>query len=124
MRVLMVRPNEHPVVMELERGLDAMYKALECDTITATYPWEDPVALVTDDEGLFTEKQPCRYVKDLQQPILGNFFICGLGNEDFADLPDCYVKKYMEMFWHPEMILMTPAGITVIEMDDGTQQEI
>lgn len=58
MRVLMVRPNEHPVVMELERGLDAMYKALECDTITATYPWEDPVALVTDDEGLFPEKQP------------------------------------------------------------------
>ena len=124
MKVLMIRPNEHPEVMELERKLDAMYKALECHTITATYPWIDPVALVTDDEGLFSDKAPCRYVKDLQQPILGNFFICGLADEDFADLPDNYLKKYMEMFWHPEMMLMSPAGITVITLDYGTQPKI
>ena len=124
MKVLMIRPNEHPVVMELEQGLDAMYDALDCDTITATYPWIDPVALVTDDNGLFSDKEPCRYVKDLEQPILGNFFICGLADDDFADLPDCYIKKYMEMFWYPEMMLMSPAGIAVITLDDGTQPEI
>ena len=124
MKVLMVRPNEHPVAMELGKGLQPMYKALECETITATYPWIDPVALVTDDNGLFSDKEPCRYVQDLEQPILGNFIICGLADDDFADLPDNYLKKYMEMFWHPEMMLMTPAGITVITLDDGTQPEI
>ena len=52
MKVLMVEPGKHPRELELGHSLEAMYAALECDTITATYPWEDEVSLVTDDEGL------------------------------------------------------------------------
>ena len=79
MKVLLIKPMEHPQVVDIEDSLDEFYRILECDCITATYPWEaDAVALVTDDNGLFTEKPFSRYIPELKQPIKGNFFICGL----------------------------------------------
>lgn len=72
MKVLLVKPLEHPQVVEIEHTLDAMYRILECETITATYPREAPLALVTDDEGLFSDKIPSRYIRELEQPIMGN----------------------------------------------------
>ncbi len=49
------------------------------------------MGLVTDDEGLFTDKLPNRYIHELRQK--GNFFICGLSEDDFADLPEELMKK-------------------------------
>ena len=59
----------------------------------------------------------------LQQPIMGNFFLCGLGKEDFADLPDALAEKYRERFWMPELILGGAGGVAVIPLDDGTRPE-
>ena len=100
-----------------------MYRILECETITATYPWEAPLALVTDDEGLFSDKIPSRYIRELEQPIMGNFFLCGLGKEEFADLPDALAEKYRERFWMPELILGGAGSVAVIPLDDGTRPE-
>lgn len=50
---------------------------------------------------------------------MGNFFLCGLGKEDFADLPDKLAEKYRERFWMLELIL----GVAVIPIDDGTRPE-
>ena len=41
MKVLLVKPLEHPQVVEIEHTLDAMYRILECETITAAYPWTE-----------------------------------------------------------------------------------
>lgn len=123
MKVLLVKPLEHPQVVEIEHTLDAMYRILECETITATYPWMEPLALVTDDEGMFSDKIPCRYIRELQQPIMGNFFLCSMGEEDFSDLPEDLIQKYRERFWRPELIFSLPHGLTVIPVDDGTEPE-
>lgn len=123
MKVLLVKPLEHPQMVEIEHTLDAMYRILECETITAAYPWTEPLALVTDDEGLFSDKLPSRYIRELEQPIMGNFFLCGLGKEDFADLPDELAKKYRERFWMPELIFGGAGSVAVIPIDDGTRPE-
>ena len=81
MKVLLIKPMEHPQVVDIENSLKEFYRILDCDCITATYPWEERAALVTDDNGLFTEKSFSRYIPELEQPIKGNFFICGLGEE-------------------------------------------
>ena len=78
MKVLLIKPMEHPQVVDIENSLKEFYRILDCDCITATYPWEERAALVTDDNGLFTEKSFSRYIPELEQPIKGNFFICGL----------------------------------------------
>lgn len=99
MKVLLIKPMEHPQVVDIENSLKEFYRILDCDCITATYPWEERAALVTDDNGLFTEKSFSRYIPELEQPIKGNFFICGLGEEDFAELPQDLIRKFRERFW-------------------------
>lgn len=124
MRVLMVEPGKHPRELELEHSLEAMYAALECDTITATYPWDDLVGLVTDDEGLFSDKQPNRYIPELRQFIKGNFFLCGLSEDNFSDLPEDLMTKFKKRFWHPEAFVMTAGNrMAVIRFDDGSLPE-
>ena len=61
MKVLLVEPMEHPKEIDIQPTLEEYYKVLDCDCITATYPWPEPVALVTDDNGLFTDKLFRRY---------------------------------------------------------------
>ena len=122
MKVLLVRPKVHPVEMEIDGSLHSMYETLECDTITCTYPWpESYMALVTDDNGFFSDKIPSRYVKELEQPIMGNFLLCGLGYEDFTDLPDELMRKYKERFWKPELIGVLGGRLAVFPIDDDTE---
>ena len=35
MKVLLVEPGKHPRTVEIEHTLEAMYRVLECETITA-----------------------------------------------------------------------------------------
>ena len=48
--------------------------------------------------------------------IKGTFFICGLGKEDFSDLPDSLAAKYKKLLYYPQMFVNTPDGIAVISM--------
>ena len=123
MKVLLIKPMEHPQVVDIENSLKEFYRILDCDCITATYPWEERAALVTDDNGLFTEKPFSRYIPELEQPIKGNFFICGLGEEDFAELPQDLIWKFRERFWVPEAFVSMFGQMAVIQMDDGTKPE-
>ena len=123
MKVLLIKPMEHPQVVDIENSLQEFYRILDCDCITATYPWEECAALVTDDNGLFTEKSFSRYIPELEQPIKGNFFICGLGEEDFAELPQDLLRKFRERFWVPEAFVSMFGQMAVIQVDDGTKPE-
>lgn len=123
MKVLLVEPMEHPKEIDIQPTLEEYYKVLDCDCITATYPWPEQMALVTDDNGLFTDKLFSRYIRELEQPIRGSFFLCGTGLEDFTDLPSDLMTRFKKRFWNPEMFLRTADGITVIETSDGTQPE-
>ena len=69
MKVLLIKPMEHPQVVDIENSLKEFYRILDCDCITAAYPWEERTAPVTDDNGLFTEKLFSRYIPELEQPI-------------------------------------------------------
>ena len=117
MKVLLVEPGKHPRTVEIEHTLEAMYQVLDCDTITATYPWEDLLALITDDEGLFKDK-PWNRVIDRYTAIKGNFFLCGLGPEDFTDLPEELMEKYRKLFWRPQLFIPTSEGMLVLHLDD------
>ncbi len=50
MKVLMVEPGKSPYETEIEGGLESLQAAVGGD-IQATYPYEDPVALICNDEG-------------------------------------------------------------------------
>ena len=99
--VLMVEPHRHPYLKTVEHTLENL-QGLVGGYITATYPWEDLVGLVADDDGLSKQEYEWNRVIDDYQIIRGNFFLCGLGREDFTDIPMDLAEKYAARFWVPE----------------------
>ena len=115
MKVLIVEPGKRPIKADILHTLHNLQHVVGGD-IQAIYPWDDPVALVCDDEGLLKQRDFNRYVAP-EVVIFGTFFICGLGEEDFADLPDDLMDKYEAMFRAPELLIPTPMGYAVIPVD-------
>lgn len=112
MKILIVEPGQHPRVAEIDGSLKSMQTTVD-GYIQAIYPFDDPIALVCDEEGLFKDtKWNRRISKDCA--IKGTFFLCGLDEEDFADLPDVLVNQYTQRFWEPEEFKLMPPPIRVI----------
>lgn len=115
MKILIVEPGKHPRPADIPHSLENMQKTVG-GYIQAIYPWDDPVALVCDEEGLLKQLEFNRYVSP-EAVIFGTFFICGLGEEDFADLLDDLLDKYEAMFRRPEIMIATPMGCSFMPVD-------
>lgn len=114
MKVLIVEPGKHPREADITHTLKTLQDTVG-GPIQAIYPFEDHVALVCDEEGLFKDTEWNRFICQ-GCVIKGTFFICGLTVEDFTDLPDDLMKKYKERFWYPEVLIETPVGIHIIRL--------
>ena len=105
MKVLMVEPGKSPYAAEIESGLKSLQAAVGGD-IQAVYPYEDPVALICNDEGKLMGLPLNRALFDddghVYDIVSGNFLIVGLGEEDFTDLSPDLMEKYGEQFKYPE----------------------
>ena len=105
MKVLMVEPGKSPYAAEIESGLKSLQAAVGGD-IQAVYPYEDPVALICNDEGKLMGLPLNRALFDddghVYDIVSGNFLIVGLGEEDFTDLSLDLMEKYGEQFKYPE----------------------
>ena len=105
-RVLLVEPGEKPRLVTVPHTLDELQK-LVGGYIAATYPWEDLVAVVCDDDGIAKGYPPNRLLVDEEgKPydiLKGTFFICGLGSDDFASISDELAEKYTQKFYCPEV---------------------
>ena len=102
LRVLLIEPLREPRLVEIEYTLDEMQR-LVGGLIQAIYPWDDPVALVCDDEGKLKGSTPNRMLEDYDI-ITGPFFICGIGEDDFISISDELAEKYTAKFKYPELI--------------------
>ena len=110
-RMLRIDPLEKPRMIETPYTLENLQE-LVGGTLQALYPWtEDYVAVLTDDEAKFKGYLANRILEDEDgEPydiLVGTFFICGLGREDFASLPDDLAEKYAEKFKYPEFFMRT-----------------
>ena len=115
MKILVIAPNDRPKRVEIPHTLEEMQRVVG-GHIQAVYPWENLVALVCDEEGLINGKPLNRYIMP-GMVIAGTFFICGLGEEDFTDLPDDLAKKYEQMFYHPQAFARVNENIIAIGAD-------
>ena len=98
-RVLLIEPGRHPRFAEVTGS--AEMNRLVGGWFSATFPWDDPVALVFDDDGKFkADTLPNRMLEDYDL-LVGPVFICGLGEEDFISITDELALKYARKFWMP-----------------------
>ena len=113
LKVLVVEPMEAPYVKEIEDDLKAMQEIVG-GCIETVYPFDDPVVLVCNDEGKLEGLPFNRALKDdhgeTYDIIQGNFFIAGLGKEDFDSLTDDMIEKYTDLYSR-EMILTLPKDL-------------
>ena len=117
-KVLLIEPMEEPKVVEIPDTLEALQEAVG-GIIQAVYPWEDPVAIVCADEGKLLHFPPNRLLEDYDI-LVGTFLITGLGEENFASIPDDLIPKYTEKFRWPEAFMRSEdGGIHCLRMTDS-----
>lgn len=121
MTVLIVEPMKEPYIKEINPSLDAMQAEVD-GRITAVYPYDDPVALVYNDEGKMNGMELNRALRDEQGQVYdvmaGPFIVTGLGEENFASLSPELAEKYMEHFKTPEMFAMINGELTAISLPE------
>ena len=118
MNVLMVEPGKVPYEKDIGDGLKAMQDAVG-GYIQAVYPYEDPVALVCNEEGKIEGLPLNRALKteegEIYDIISGNFFFCLLGEENFCSLSPELAEKFKEEFKHPESFMQLCGKIVAIK---------
>ena len=115
--VLMVEPGQYPRMERIGSDLASLQKAVDGD-IQAVYPYDDAVALICGEEAKLEGKPLNRALRDekgeIYDIVARKFFICGLGEEDFASLPKELQKKYEDRFRQPEAFLKMGSRIMAI----------
>ena len=115
--VLEIAPGHYPKQVEIDPDLKALQQAVG-GNIGASYPFSDPVAIVYNDEGKLMGLPLNRALRDgdgdIYDIVAGKFFICGLGDENFASLPKELQQKYEEKFRQPEAFLKMGSKIMAI----------
>ena len=125
MEILLVQPGMYPQKATIGTELKDFQDAVG-GTIAASYPFDDPVAIVYNDEGKLTGLPLNRALRDEQgqmyDAVAGTFLVVGLGEEDFVSLSPELAQKYEEEFHQPEAFLPLGRRLMVIPVPDESVQ--
>lgn len=122
MKVLILEPGKVAREAEIEHTLESM-QAVVGGLITATYPYEELVAVVANDEGLLIGL-PLNRKLNGYSIIAGTFFICGLSDDGFTDLPPDLMEKFKRELYYPHEFMRMPSGMIVaFQYDPSEEQE-
>ena len=121
MTVLIVEPEKVPYVKEIDPGLRSLQSEVE-GWIQAVYPFDDPVALICNDEGKLMGLPLNRALRDdhgqIYDVVAGTFLITGLSEDDFASLSPELIAKYEKRFKHPEMFIPFDGKLAVVPVKE------
>ena len=119
MQVVVVEPKKKPTAQDIGSDLESMQKIVG-GSIQAIYPFDQPVALICNEEGKLLNLPLNRALRDedgtVYNIISGTFFLCAAppDSEHFESLTDQQVKTYMERFAMPEMFLNVGGDLFVL----------
>lgn len=119
MQVVIVEPEKKPFVQNIDDTLTSMQQIVG-GTIQAVYPFEEPVALICNDEGKLLNLPPNRALRDsngaIYDIVVGTFFLCAapVDSDRFECLTDEQVQIYLERFATPEQFIMVNGDIVVL----------
>ena len=110
MTVLLVEPGTVPRRAEIDNDLKAMQEVVG-GLIQAVYPFEEPVALICNEEGKLLNLPMNRFLMDenrvVYDLVVGTFFLCSApaDSEDFESLSEEQINHYQEMFRNPDLFM-------------------
>ena len=120
MRILVVEPERKPEIREIDGTLESMQEIVG-GLIQAVYPFDEPVALVANDEGKLLGLPLNRMLVNMEtrkpyDVIAGTFFLCGApaGEDHFTSLTEEQVQRYAQVFATPELFLKVNGRLVVL----------
>ncbi len=104
MNVLVVEPGVAPYEKDMPNTLEAM-QAIVGGLITVSYPYEEQVGIVSNDESILLGMPFNRSVEGGYGGIFGPFFVCGLEGEGFCSLTPEQMERYKQKFHKAELLI-------------------
>lgn len=95
--ILVVEPGMKPYSKEIGSDLSSLQKEVG-GYIQAVYPFDEPVAIVCDEEGKLNGAALNRALRDesgaVYDVLAGPFLVVGLGDEDFCSLTPELMERF------------------------------
>lgn len=117
--VVLCEPGKEACVTTIPNNLKTLQNTVG-GYIEAVYPFEDPVAIICNEEGKLNGMELNRALRDesgqIYDVLAGPFFLAGLGGENFTSLSEELQLKYYQMFKNPEMFFWDGNHIQVFSI--------
>lgn len=89
--------------------------------IQIIYPFDEPVALVCNDEGKLLGLPLNRGLRDekgkLYDILSGTFFLCGISGEDLASLTEEQIQHFQRVFAALELFVRFNGRLVILPMN-------
>lgn len=122
-QVILCEPRKRACITTITNTLTSLQQIVG-GYIEAVYPFDDPVAIICNEEGKINGLELNRALRDESGRIFdilaGTFLVVGLGDEDFASLSTEHQEKYHKLFEFSEVFLSANGEVLVLQIDDET----
>lgn len=120
-QVVLCEPRKKARIATITNTLSSLQQIVG-GYIEAVYPFDDPVAIICNEEGKINGLELNRALRDESGRIFdilaGTFLVVGLGDEDFASLSTEHQEKYHKLFAFSEVFLSANGEILAIPLED------
>ena len=127
MTVLVVEPKKEPYVKTIPSGLESLQHEVGGD-IEAVYPFEDPVALIVNEEGKIEGLPLNRGLYDdegrLYDITSGTMLVVGLGEDNFSSLSPDLLKKYEAVYQQPEIFIRINKEMRTLDLKKNLESKV
>ena len=124
--VLVVEPGKEPYEKEIDSGLSSLQNEVG-GYIQAVYPFEEPVAVICNEEGKFEGLPLNRALRnddgEIYDIVAGTFLVVGLTEDNFGSLTPELMQHFTEYFKTPEQFAKLGDRIVAIPMISEEQQK-
>lgn len=125
--VLMVEPGKAPYVKEIDSGLESLQHEV-AGNIEAVYPFDEPVAIICNEEAKLEGLPLNRALRDndgdIYDIVAGTFMVVGLTNDNFGSLSVEYMRQFTDLFKTPEQFAKHGDKIIAFPMISEEQQKL
>ena len=121
MDALLIKPNMYPQPVQVGCELEDLQDIVGGD-IEAVSPFNEPVALIMDENGKMSGKEWNRALRDehgkIYDIVAGDFLVVGLGEEDFCSLSPDMRRRFEEHFHQPETFVRMGRSVMALPLPD------
>lgn len=120
-QVVLCEPMKQARIATITNSLTSLQQIVG-GYIEAVYPFDDPVAIICNEEGKINGLELNRALRDengkVYDILAGSSLVVGLGEEDFASLAPEHLEKYRNLFEYPEVFLSVNGEILAIRINE------